>query len=124
MDLKEWMLLLGGGTGLAAMIAAIAKYLMDRRRLDYTQRIKEWNMLVARIVKLESDNEDCMATNARLSEEVGGYRAEVRGLKIVIAEMQRQNIKQIARTSAENVAERVESAVAQAIETQPPEKTE
>lgn len=87
-------------------------------------------MLVARIVKLESDHEDCMTKNSDLSQILGQTRGELHGLKVILGELERGSRAAVAERTAEKTAEKalakfeeaVTNAAEKAVDTPPPAK--
>ncbi len=100
MGSSEILTLILGGSGIAALTGVLTKFLLDRKKQDLDHALSEesaeqkWNSqefarLEARIVKLESDYDDCMEKRAVLAQMLGETRGEVQGLKVILAELQK-----------------------------------
>lgn len=125
----SWMAIVAA---IASLLGVITKFVLDWKKQASDAANKDIDRFEARIVKLEKDNEVCMAQNAEFSRKLGEAQGEIRGLKTILEEVNRSNrldasedaANRTAEKAVEKVEERVETAVARAIESPPVDERE
>lgn len=135
MDVFNSATLLAIGTAIGAILAALFKYLLDKRKQDHSHKIevdkletdwvqKEFIRLTTRIIELEKAYQNCVKGEAERERVIGRLTGEVEGLKSLVVQLQRNSSKIIAEQAIERTTEVIESKVQTAVDSAIEKKSE